>query len=444
MDLTEGSIFKKLLLFTIPLIASSLLQLLFNTADVVVVGKFAGDNSLAAVASNLSVVSLFTNLFVGLSVGSNVIIARYYGANQQKELSETVHTSMTVSVIAGVFLTVIGVIFADDLLRIMQTPEAVLPLATLYLRIYFLGMTFMMVFNFGSAILRAIGDTKRPFIFLLAAGIINVILNLIFVAVFNMDVAGVAIATIISQGVSAALIVRCLLKEKGAAKLEINRLSIKKDKVLEIMRIGLPAGFQGMLFSISNLIIQSSVNSFGETFMSGSAAAQNLEQYVFFVMNGFHQATICFTSQNLGAGKMQRVYKTVLIAEIIVLISGFVLGGAEYIFGEHLLLMYTDSPEVIKAGVSRLSVIAASYCLCGMMDVMVGALRGIGYSFIPMLVSVVGVCGLRAAWIFTIFQMEQYHTTDMLFLSYPISWVITFVILLICFIFASRKVKLNL
>ena len=226
MDLTEGSIFKKLLFFTIPLIASSLLQLLFNTADVVVVGKFAGDNSLAAVASNLSVVSLFTNLFVGLSVGSNVIIARYYGANQQKELSETVHTSMTVSVIAGVFLTVIGVIFADDLLRIMQTPEAVLPLATLYLRIYFLGMTFMMVFNFGSSILRAIGDTKRPFIFLLAAGVINVILNLIFVAVFNMDVAGVAIATIISQGVSAALIVRCLLKEKGAAKLEINRLSI--------------------------------------------------------------------------------------------------------------------------------------------------------------------------------------------------------------------------
>lgn len=443
IDLTEGSIFKKMILFTVPLICSSLLQLLFNTADIVVVGWFAGDNALSAVGSNTPIIGLFTNIFVGLSVGANVLAARYFGAKQDGELKATVHTAISISVISGVFLAVIGFLLAEPILVLMKTPDEILPLAILYLRIYFLGMPAMMVYNFGSALLRAAGDTRRPFVFLLISGIVNVCLNLFFVIACGMDVDGVATATVISQCISAAMIILCLVKEKSAFKVEIKRLKIQKDKLFEIIRIGVPAGFQGMLFSISNIIIQSSVNEFGEIIVSGNTAAANLEQYVFFIMNGFHQAVISFVSQNYGAKKYKRIIGSLVTAEICVFVAGFVFGMLEVVFGGQLLKLYTQNPEAIAAGMTRLSMIAGTYALCGVMDVMVGALRGIGYSVIPMLVSVVGVCGLRILWIFTVFQIPEYHTTKVLYLSYPISWIVTFAVLLVCFIWAVKKVKLK-
>lgn len=444
MDLTEGSVFKKMILFAVPLIGSSILQLLFNTADIVVVGNYAGDNAMSAVGSNTAIIGLFTNIFVGLSVGANVLAARCFGAKQNDELKQTVHTAMFISLISGILLSVLGIIFAKPILTVMKTPDEILPLATVYLRIYFIGMPAMMVYNFGSALLRAAGDTKRPFAFLAISGVVNVCLNLVFVIVFGMDVDGVALASVISQCISAALIVMCLMKEKSAFRFELKSMRIHWDKLFEIVRIGVPAGFQGMLFSISNVIIQASVNDFGEIIVSGNTAAANLEQYVFFIMNGFHQAVISFVGQNYGARKYNRIIKSVVTAEICVFVSGFVFGMAEYIFGNQLLMLYTSNPAAIAAGIERLGVISASYALCGIMDVMVGALRGIGYSVIPMLVSVVGVCGLRIAWIFTLFQRPELHTAGFLYLSYPVSWVVTFAVLLISFIFAVKKVKLKI
>ncbi|MBQ3823873.1 MAG: MATE family efflux transporter [Clostridia bacterium] len=441
MDLTSGSVLKKMILFSAPLIFSSILQLLFNTADVIVVGRFAGDDSLAAVGSNGAVVGLITNLFVGFSVGANVVAARAFGAGKGKDLSETVHTAMLLSAVSGVVLTVIGFFGAKYILIWMLTPESVLPLATLYLQIYFLGMTAMMVYNFGSAILRAVGDTRRPFLFLFIGGCINVALNLLFVIVFKMDVAGVAIATVVSQCVSAALTVRCLVKEKGDFRLELKKLRVHKDKLASIVRIGLPAGVQGMLFSISNIIIQSSVNGFGEIVMSGNAAAANLEGYVYVTMNSFHQAAVSFNGQNYGARRFDRIVRVSVTAELCVIVAGTVFGMSEAIFGGSLLWIYTTNEAAIQAGVIRLSFIAGTYALCGMQDVMVGLMRGLGYSILPMIVTLVGVCGSRLLWIFTVFQMPEYHKLEVLYFSYPMSWIITFIAHLICYIFVLQSVK---
>ena len=440
IDMCSGSVFRKMLLFAIPLMCSSILQLLFNAADIVVVGRFAGDNALAAVGSNTALINLFTNLFIGLSVGTNVLAARYYGAKKEADLRETVHTSMLLSIYSGVILTIVGVVGARFLLELMKAPSEVIGLATLYLRILFLGMPSMMVYNFGSAILRAVGDTKRPLYYLLGAGIINVILNLFFVITCQMGVAGVGLATVISQTISAALVVRCLMQEKGGIQLELKALSISKDKLAKILKIGLPAGFQGTVFSLSNVVIQSAVNSFGPIAVAGNSAASNIEGFIYMAMNTFYQATISFTSQNFGAKEYKRIYKILAAGEIYVIATGVILGNLAVLFGESLLHMYSSNAEVIVAGMARLRIICTIYALCGIMDVLVGALRGIGYSVIPMIVSLVGACGLRLVWIATVFQIPQYHSLTIVYLSYPITWTITLTVHAVTFALAARKV----
>lgn len=440
----SGSIFKKMLMFALPLMCSSILQLLFNAADIVVVGRFAGDNALAAVGSNTALINLLTNLFVGLSIGSNVLTARYYGAKQEKDLKETVHTSMMLSIYSGILLTVIGVVAARQILTWMQATEEVIGLAELYLRIYFVGMTATMIYNFGSAILRAIGDTKRPLYYLLAAGVVNVVLNLFFVIVCRLGVAGVAIATVISQTISAFLVVRCLMKEQGAIRLELKELRIEKDKLMRILQIGLPAGFQGIVFSLSNVVIQSAINSFGAIAVAGNSAAANIEGFVYMAMNAFYQATISFTSQNFGAKKKDRINKILFAGQVYVVATGLILGSLAVFFGKELLGIYSTSPEVIAAGMVRLQYICKVYFLCGIMDVFVGALRGIGYSIMPMFVSLLGACGLRLLWLATVFQIPQYHTQDIIYLSYPITWVITFTVHALCYIWARKQVDKKL
>lgn len=441
IDMVNGPILKKMLLFTIPLMFSSILQLLFNAADIVVVGRFAGDNSLAAVGCNGALINLMTNVFLGLSVGGNVLAARDYGAGDEEELSKTVHTAMLLGIISGLVLTVAGVIFAPQLLELMQTPENVLPLAALYLRIYFLGMTAMMVYNFGSALLRSIGDTKRPLYYLVAAGVINVILNLVFVIAFRMDVAGVGLATVISQCVSALLVVRCMMREQGGIRLIPRRLHIYKDKLIQIVQVGLPAGFQGAVFSLSNVVIQSSVNLFGETVVAGNSAAMNLEGFVYVSMNAFHQAAISFTSQNVGAGRRERIGKILLTAEGCVIVTGLLFGWVMYGFGRPLLHIYSNSSHVIDAGMVRMRIILLPYALCGMMDVVVGVLRGMGYSVGPMIMSLIGACGLRLVWIATVFQIPQFHNISTVYVSYPITWAITLVAQLLLYVYASKKMK---
>ena len=434
----------KMLKFAVPLMLSSILQLLFNAADVVVVGKFAGDDALAAVGCTGSLINLLINLFMGLSVGANVMVARHFGAKREDELKKSVHTSMLLSVLGGLLLTGVGVLFTEGILELMETPAEVLPLAALYLRIYFMGMVPNMVYNFGSAILRAIGDTKRPMYFLTLAGVVNVCLNLIFVIVLSWGVAGVAVATVISQTISAVLVVLCLLKESGAIKLKIKDLRIDKKELLAILRIGIPAGLQGCIFSLSNVVIQKSINGFGKVTVSGNSAAANLEGFVYVSMNAFHQATLSFMSQNYGAGRYERLKKIAVSGILCVTATGLTLGNLEYFFGKTLLGIYTSSENVIDAGLVRMSIICTTYCLCGMMDVMVGALRGLGYSFVPMIVSLCGVCGIRLVWLFTVFEMEEYHLVETVYVSYPISWLATFLIHLGSYIVISRKMKTRL
>ena len=432
IDMCNGPLLGKILIFYIPLMLSGVLQLLFNAADIVVVGRYAGSNSLAAVGSTSSLINLLVNLFIGLSVGANVLVARFYGAGKQKELSEMVHTAVLTSIVSGCVLIVLGIALSEPALRLMDTPEDVIEQSVLYMRIYFVGMPFMMAYNFGSAILRAVGDTRRPLYYLLAAGVINVILNLIFVIVFHIGVAGVAIATVISQGVSSALVLRCLMLTDGVYKLDIKQLKIVPDKLVKMLQIGLPAGLQGSLFSISNVLIQSSVNSFGSVAMAGNTAASNIEGFVYTAMNAFHQTAISFTGQNYGAHKIKRIGKILLICQVSVIIVGLLLGNAAYFFSGTLLQLYApDDMEVIAYGTLRLSIICVTYCLCGMMDVMVGALRGMGYSIMPMLVSLTGACLFRVVWIYTVFQ--SYRTLKCLYYSYPISWALTFTVHLICF-----------
>lgn len=439
IDMCSGPILGKMMLFAMPLMCSSILQLLFNAADVIVVGRFAGDNSLAAVGSTTALINLLTNFFIGISIGANVLVAHFYGADQKKDLKETVHTAMMLSVFSGIFLTLIGCIGAKQILIWMQTPEEVTGLAALYLRIYFLGMTATMIYNFGSAILRAIGDTRRPLYYLAAAGIVNVILNLVFVIRFHMDVAGVGAATAISQCISAALIVRCMMKEAGAIRLELKELKIHKDKLIRMVKIGLPASFQGMLFSVSNVIIQSSVNGFGAVVVAGNSAAANIEGFVYAAMNAFYQAALSFTSQNMGAMKYERINRILYSAEVCAITAGLVLGNLAAFFGRDLLSLYSTNAEVIEAGMVRLGVICSLYAICGMMDTVVGSLRGMGYSIVPMFVSLVGACGLRLFWVFTFFRMEEYHTVMSLYLTYPVSWTLTFLAHAVCFALIRRK-----
>lgn len=441
LDMCNGPILSKLLRFTVPLMFSSILQLLFNAADIVVVGNWCGDNALAAVGSNTALINLLVNFFVGLSVGANVVCAHNIGSKNDENVSRTVHTAMALSIVSGIIITAIGCIFTRQILEWMSTPEKVLPLAATYLRIYFVGMTSTMIYNFGSAILRAVGDTKRPLYFLLAAGVINVLLNLLFVICFDLGVAGVAYATIISQTISAVLIVICLVRSEGSIRLKIKAIGINWKIFSKILKVGLPASFQGVIFSISNVIIQSSVNSFGETVLAGSSAAANIEGFVYMSMNAFHQATVSFTGQNMGAAKFDRIRKILITAEICVTVTGIIMGNAAYLLGDKLLYIYTDSSAVVAAGMDRLGVISRTYALCGMMDVLVGSLRGMGYAILPTIVSLVGICGVRLLWIFTFFRQPQFHTVISLYLTYTVSWIIVIIALVICYICAMRHVR---
>ena len=441
IDMCNGPILGKMLRFALPLMCSSMLQILFNAADIVVVGRFGAEHSIAAVGSNSSLINLLTNLFIGLSVGANVLVARYYGAKKSEDIKETVHTSMCISLLCGIVIAIIGIIMAPILLTWMNTPKEIIHSATTYLRIYFLGMPAMMIYNFGNAILRAVGDTKRPLYFLFAAGVINVILNLLFVIVFRLDVIGVATSTVISQSISATLIVRCMMKEKGDFKLELKQLKITKAKLINIIKIGLPAGLQGTIFSLSNVVIQSSVNLFGPYVVDGNSAAQNIESFVYFSMNAFHHATLSFTSQNMGAGKHERIGKILRTGLLCAIVAGVLTGGLVVIFARPLLGIYIKEEAAINAGIIRLNFICGTYALCGIMDVMVGSIRGMGYAIMPMIVSLLGACGLRLVWIATIFQIPQYHTIETVYTSYPVTWTITFLAHTICYIVIRNKFK---
>ena len=441
IDMLNGPLLGKIILFYIPLMLSGILQLLFNAADVAVVGRFAGNEALAAVGSTSSLTNLLVNLFIGLSVGANVLVSRFYGAEQFQELKEMIQTAILTALLGGVILIFVGFFVSRPALIFMDTPEDVIRHSVLYMRIYFAGMPFLMTYNFGAAILRAVGDTRRPLYYLLLAGVINVILNLVFVIVFHMGVAGVATATVISQAVSCILILRCLILTDGAYKLNLQGIYFAKDKLLKMMQIGLPAGIQGSLFSISNVLIQSSVNSFGSIAMAGNTAGSNIEGFVYTAMNSFYQASISFTGQNYGAHKFRRIGKVLLYCEGLVILVGLIMGNGAYLLADKLLLLYSDDPEVIAYGVRRIAYICIPYFLCGMMDVIVGSLRGIGCSLLPMFVSLTGACVFRVIWIYTVFA--KVHTLPCLYLSYPISWALTFSVHLICFLVLYRRLRKN-
>ena len=438
IDMVHGPLAGKLLVFAIPLMLSSILQLLFNAADVIVVGRWSGKEALAAVGSNTSLINLMVNLFVGFSVGTNVVVARDLGAGREEDVRDSVHTSIALSLVSGVVLMGLGLLLSRQMLELMGSPEDVIGLAAVYLRIYFCGMPGNMLYNFGAAILRAQGDTKRPLYFLTAAGIINVILNLVFVIVFHMDVAGVALATIISQYVSAILVLLTLMRDKGPLRVDLRALRLDMKVVRRILQVGLPAGFQGMVFSISNVVIQSSINSFGSTVVAGSAASSNIEGFVYAGMNAFYQTALTFTSQNYGACECKRVDRIMGLCLLYSGLIGLVLGNLAYLFGYPLGSIYAPGQEeVIAQAVDRLSICCTTYFLCGLMDTQVGVLRGIGYSVVPMIVSLVGSCALRLLWVATIFQLNR--TPEMLYLSYPVSWAITAATHFVFFLFIRKR-----
>ena len=438
IDMVHGPLAGKLLVFAIPLMLSSILQLLFNAADVIVVGRWSGKEALAAVGSNTSLINLMVNLFVGFSVGTNVVVARDLGAGREEDVRDSVHTSIALSLVSGVVLMGLGLLLSRQMLELMGSPEDVIGLAAVYLRIYFCGMPGNMLYNFGAAILRAQGDTKRPLYFLTAAGIINVILNLVFVILFHMDVAGVALATIISQYVSAILVLLTLMRDKGPLRVDLRALRLDMKVVRRILQVGLPAGFQGMVFSISNVVIQSSINSFGSTVVAGSAASSNIEGFVYAGMNAFYQTALTFTSQNYGACECKRVDRIMGLCLLYSGLIGLVLGNLAYLFGYPLGSIYAPGQEeVIAQAVDRLSICCTTYFLCGLMDTQVGVLRGIGYSVVPMIVSLVGSCALRLLWVATIFQLNR--TPEMLYLSYPVSWAITAATHFVFFLFIRKR-----
>ena len=439
IDMCSGPLWNKILLFALPLMASSILQLLFNAADVVVVGRFVGKEALAAVGSNTSLINLMVNLFVGLSVGTNVVVARDLGAGRHDSVSRSVHTSIALALISGVVMLVFGVTMARQLLVWMSSPTDVIDLASVYLRIYFLGMPANLLYNFGAAILRAQGDTQRPLYYLTAAGLVNVVLNLFFVLVCGLDVAGVALATIVSQYISALLVLRCLMREEGALRVDLKKLGMEWHVVCRIFQVGLPAGCQGVIFALSNVVIQSSLNSFNDSvIVAGSAASNNIENFVYAAMNAFYQTALTFTGQNYGAGKCSRVDKVLFWCQGYVVVTGLVLGNLAYLCGHFLAGIYAPGEEeVIAQAMIRLMYIACPYFVCGVMDTMVGVLRGLGYSVIPMVVSLVGACGLRLIWVATVFPL--YRTPATLYFSYPVSWLITGAVHVVFFLCMRRR-----
>lgn len=439
MDMTTGPLLPKVLQFSLPLIMTGVLQLLYNAADVVVVGRYAGTQALAAVGSTSSLINLLVNVFMGLSVGASVVIARSYGAGDTAGVRDGVHTAISVAALSGLLVGVIGVCLSRPMLELMQSPDDVIDLAATYVRIYFIGMPFNLLYNFGAAILRATGDTRRPLVYLSFSGLINVLLNLVLVIIFHLSVVGVAVATVISQAISMVLVLVCLIRSEGVTRLEPAKLRIIPRVLGQIVRVGLPAGLQASLFSISNVLIQSSINTFGSLAVAGNAAASNLEGFVYTSMNAIYQADMTFASQNMGAKQYPRVRRTMWVCLGTVTVIGLALGALVYGFGGPLLSLYNSDAEVIAFGLMRMSIILPTYFLCGLMDTMVGQLRGLGYSIMPMIVSLTGACLLRIVWIMTVFAAPQFHTLQVLYLSYPVSWAVTFLAHMGCYFVCVRK-----
>jgi len=436
----NGPLLGKIISFSLPLMLSGILQLLYNAADVIVVGRYAGSTALAAVGSTGSLTNLIVSLFIGLSVGTSVAVAPHSGAGEWENVRQVVHTSIAAGIISGIVVGAAGILMAESLLTAMGTPADVIDQSTLYMRIYFAGMPASMLYNYGSSILRAVGDTKRPLIFLTISGIVNVLLNLAFVILFGMGVAGVAIATIISQIISAVLVIICLIQYNGSCRLVLKEIKIYGDKLLAIVKVGIPAGLQSCIFSVSNVIIQSSVNSFGSAAMAGNSASGNIEGFIYIAMNSIYHTALAFTGQNYGARKYDRIKKVFGICTFLVSSIGIVIGFVLWKLGGSLLDFYAPgNTEVISYGMIRLNIIATTYFLCGLMEVMVGMLRGMGTSTLPMIVSVIGVCGVRIAWIYTVFAQDRELRT--LYISYPVSWVATTVIQMVCYFILIHRVS---
>ena len=438
IDMCNGTLMDKLISFSLPLMLSGILQLMFNAVDIIVVGQFTGNEALAAVGSTTALINVFVNLFIGISLGASVLAARFYATGQEKEMSETVHTSITLALISGIAMGIIGVIAAKGALELMDTPNNVLNLSTLYMRIYFMGMPFFMLYNYGAAILRAVGDTKRPLLFLIISGATNVVLNLLLVIQFHLGVAGVAIATVISQCISCILVLRCLYLSDGSYQLRFNKLGMKTRYVKQIFQIGIPAGIQSTIINFSNVLLQSSVNSFGSVAMAGYTAANNILGFLYVSVNSITQACMSFTSQNYGVRKFKRMDKVLLECLGLTVIVALVLGGGSYLFGAELMHIYTKSTKVIECGVDIMLYTTVTYFLCGIMDLLPGALRGMGHSTVPMILSVIGTVGTRIVWIYVIFPCHR--SLDFLFISYPVSWLLTIVMQVICFYFVRKKV----
>ena len=438
IDMCNGPIMSKLISFSVPLILSGMLQLMFNAVDIIVVGQFSGSTSLAAVGSTTALINVFVNLFMGISLGANVVSARCYAMGRREEMSKTVHTAITIALVSGIIMAVIGVIFAKGALLLMGTPENVIDLSTLYMRIYFLGMPFFMLYNYGAAILRAVGDTKRPLIFLVISGCINAGINMLLVIVFDMGVAGVAIGTVISQFVSCALVINCLYRTKSSYQLRFSKLKIEKDYMIQIFQVGVPAGIQSTVINFSNALLQSSVNSFGSVAMAGYTAANNILGFLYVSVNSITQACMSFTSQNYAVGKHKRMDRVLIDCIVLSISVALILGGGAYLFGTYILNIYTSDADVIKCGLEILSITTVPYFFCGIMDLFPGALRGMGYSTIPMILSIIGTVGIRILWIFVFFPMHR--SLYFLFISYPGSWIATIVMQVICYMLVRKKI----
>lgn len=434
----NGSIMDKLISFSLPLMLSGILQLMFNAVDIVVVGRFSGSQALAAVGSTTALINIFTNLFIGISLGANVLAARFYASGKEKEMSETVHTAITLALISGIIMAGVGLLLAKLALRLMGTPSDVIELSTLYMRIYFCGMPFFMLYNYGAAILRAVGDTKRPLIFLIISGVANAGLNMILVIIFHMGVAGVGIGTVISQLISCILVLRCLYKSEGCYQLRFSKLRIQKVYLRQIFQVGIPAGIQSTVINFSNALLQSSVNSFGSTAMAGYTAANNILGFLYASVNAVTQACMSFTSQNYGVGKYKRMDRVLINCLILSVVISGILGCGSYAFGTEVLKVYTEDPKVIQCGLEILSMTTVTYFLCGIMDLFPGALRGMGRSGVPMILSIIGTVGTRIVWIFMLFP--QHRSLEFLFISYPASWLFTIVMQVICFYFVRKQV----
>lgn len=442
IDMCNGTIMDKLISFALPLMVSSILQLLFNAVDIIVVGRFTGSQALAAVGSTTALINMFVNLFIGVSLGANVLSARFYAAGKEREMSETVHTAMTFALISGIVMVFVGLFCARGALELMDTPTDVIDQAALYMKIYFCGMPFFMLYNYGAAILRSVGDTKRPLLFLIISGITNAVLNLILVIWFRLDVAGVAIATIIAQMISCILVLRCLYKSESSYQLRFSRLTIKWKYLKQIFQVGIPAGLQSTVINFSNAMLQSSVNSFGSVAMAGYTAANNIFGFLYAAANSVTQACMSFTSQNYGVRKTKRMDKVLLDCIILSFTFSFTLGCGAYFFGNELLRLYTSDPDVIQCGIEILAYTTVPYFCCGIMDLIPGALRGMGHSGVPMILSIIGTVGTRIVWIFGLFPHNR--SLSFLFISYPVSWILTILMQIICFYFVRRKVHRNI